>query len=86
MALVQTFKQEITPTAPILFMSECGLLLLACGLKFYQSPFCQMIVLEQKTKKHGTARIVIGKYKLGYNLAATPYCHNCVTRWRINKK
>lgn len=35
MALVQTFKQEITPTAPILFMSECGLLLLACGLKFF---------------------------------------------------
>lgn len=51
-----------------------------------QSPFCQMIVLEQKIKKHGTARIVIGKYKPGYNLAAAPYCHYCVTRWRINKK
>lgn len=34
MALVQTFKQEINPTAPVLFMSEYGVLLLAYGLKF----------------------------------------------------
>ena len=51
-----------------------------------QAPFSKMIILEQKIKKHGTARIVIGKYQPGYNLAAAPYCHYCVTRWKINKK
>ena len=50
-----------------------------------QTPFCQMIILEQKIKRHGTARITIGKFKTGYNLSSAPYCHYCVTRWRINK-
>lgn len=47
-----------------------------------QVPFCQMIIMEQKIKGLGTARITIGKYKPGYNLVEAPYCHYCVTRWK----
>lgn len=51
-----------------------------------QAPFCEMMILEQKIKRHGTARITIGKYKPGYPDIVAPYCHYCVTRWNINKK
>lgn len=51
-----------------------------------QSPFSEMVILEQKIKRHGTARITIGKYKPEYPDTAAPYCHYCVTRWIINKK
>ena len=44
-----------------------------------------MIVLEQKTKKHGTARIVVGKYKPDYQPRISNYYHYCVTRWNIKK-
>lgn len=51
-----------------------------------QSPFCQMIILEQKIKRHGTARITIGKYRPNYPDKMAPYCHYCVTRWVLYKK
>jgi len=50
-----------------------------------QAPFCKMIILEQKIKGHGTARIVIGKYKPDVRDTIASYCHYCVTRWIIRK-
>lgn len=50
-----------------------------------QAPFCKMIILEQKIKGHGTARIVVGKYKPDYQPRISNYCHYCVTRWNIKK-
>lgn len=51
-----------------------------------QAPFCKMIILEQKIKGHGIARIVIGKYKPNYQPRISNYCHYCVTRWNIKKE
>jgi hypothetical protein len=51
-----------------------------------QAPFSKMIILEQKIKGHGTAKIVIGRYKPNYPDKSAPYCHYCVTRWNIIKE
>lgn len=51
-----------------------------------QAPFCEMVVLEQKIKRHGTAKITIGKYKPDYKDTAASYCHYCVTRWNLRKR
>ena len=51
-----------------------------------QAPFSEMVILEQKIKGYGKAKIVIGKYKPDYPDKSAPYCHYCVTRWGVTKK
>lgn len=49
-----------------------------------QQKFYKMIILEQKVKGHGTAKIVVGKYRRK-KLFGTKYCQYCVTRKYISK-
>ena len=51
-----------------------------------QAPFSEMVILEQKIKGYGKAKIVLGKYKPDYPDKSAPYCHYCVTRWSVTKK